>query len=213
MLVDTGGASSIRKRVSTPAPVDVERWDDEPEDFLFQEEEVVPPVDTSLSLSLDRLALPERREWGAAYAPPPPEPEMQMPIAPDSLRAGANEYGISGATGLAKYRGSSPYGLQPQMWSALSRANAAMKAAGLGTFKITDGFRSLEAQKRLKQTKPRLAATPGRSIHGIGYAADLQLTKKQAEWLRVNGARYGLFAGAGFKREPWHWQLLPSLAR
>jgi len=124
---------------------------------------------------------------------------------------GAAAYGIKGPTGLDKYRGSAPYGLQPKMYSALSAAMKAMQAAGLGGFGITDGFRELAAQYDVKKRKPGLAATPGTSIHGTGYAADLDLTSAQAEWLRKNGARFGLYAPI-YKREKWHWELLPSLA-
>jgi len=84
-----------------------------------------------------------------------------------------------------------------------------MKAAGLGTFSITDGFRSYAAQVDVKRRKPNLAATPGRSIHGLGLAADIKATRAQKEWLHKNGARFGLYAPI-FKKEDWHFQLLPS---
>jgi hypothetical protein len=134
---------------------------------------------------------------------------------------GAAAYGIKGVTGLAQYKGSAPYGLQPKMYSALTAAMKAMQAAGLGGFGITDGFRALgspgDGAKRnpysqygTKARKGGLAATPGTSIHGTGYAADLDLTKAQAEWLRKNGARFGIYAPI-YKKERWHWEYLPNL--
>ena len=122
---------------------------------------------------------------------------------------GISAYGYKGKTGLDNLRGAAPYGLQTPMWQALSRANAAMKAAGMGTFSITDGFRSYAAQVDVKRRKPNLAATPGRSIHGLGLAVDIKATRAQKEWLHKNGARFGLYAPI-FKKEDWHFQLLPS---
>ena len=89
----------------------------------------------------------------------------------------------------------------------LGAANAAMKASGLGTFTITDGWRSYAAQVEAKRKKGRLAATPGRSVHGIGMAADLGLTRRQFEWLKENGARFGL---QNLPSESWHWQFSAS---
>jgi len=93
------------------------------------------------------------------------------------------------------------------MWNALNRANAALSSAGLGKFGITDGWRSYESQVALKKKKPKLAATAGRSVHGLGLAADLRLTNAQYQWLLKNGASYGL---VNLPSESWHWQLAPS---
>jgi LAS superfamily LD-carboxypeptidase LdcB len=48
-----------------------------------------------------------------------------------------------------------------------------------------------------------MAATPGRSQHGLGLAADLSLSKSQQKWLEANGAKYGIRRLAS---ESWHWQ-------
>jgi zinc D-Ala-D-Ala carboxypeptidase len=117
---------------------------------------------------------------------------------------GPERYGVNGTTGLSNQRGSAKYGLQPQFWSALGQANAAMRAAGLGTFGITDGFRSYSAQVATKKAKGSLAATPGHSVHGIGLAADLSLTSRQLRWLKANGGKYGLI---NLPSESWHWQM------
>lgn len=123
---------------------------------------------------------------------------------------GVSAYGWQGNTGMGNTRGKSPYGFQSPMWQALTRANEAMKADLGRGFSITDGWRSYQAQVDLKKKKPGLAATPGRSIHGLGLAADLNLDSKQKAWMRKNAARYGLYAPI-FGKEPWHWQLQPNL--
>ena len=122
---------------------------------------------------------------------------------------GADAYGVGKGqkTGLAHQKGSAPYGLQSPFWNALQRANADMKKAGLGTFGITDGWRSYAAQVAVKKKKGSLAATPGRSVHGLGFAADLRLSKKQLRWLEQNGHRYGI---ARLPSESWHWQYTPK---
>lgn len=223
-----------KARLSTPYPVDVPRWDDREVDNIFAAKElsktiakpqpVREPEPSALSLPGLGLGLARSDEWvdasramqgriAAAHAPEPEQTGVNQSGSPVAVPSGGgiSAYGYKGTTGLDHLRGSAPYGFQPEMWSALSKANAAMKAAGLGTFSVTDGFRSYAQQVDVKRRKPNLAATPGRSIHGLGLAADLKLTKAQQEWLRRNGTRYGLYPAAGFSREPWHWQLLPSL--
>ena len=46
------------------------------------------------------------------------------------------------------------------------------------------------------------AATPGQSLQGLGYAADLGPSTSY-EWITANAARFGLWHGASFG-EPWH---------
>lgn len=81
------------------------------------------------------------------------------------------------------------------------------------------GYRCLEEQRRQKQIwtargKPENAATPGRSNHGFGVAADINRHRPGAlEWLQKNAPRFGMDhpwwagspKGAAFGREPWHW--------
>ena len=124
-------------------------------------------------------------------------------------------YGFTGTSGVQGTKGSAPYGLQAPFWAALQSAFADMKKAGLGTPGITDGWRSYAGQVAAKRKwtargKPKNAATPGRSVHGIGLAADLSLTRAQFDWLKRNGARYGLW---NLPSESWHWQLDPRAWR
>jgi LAS superfamily LD-carboxypeptidase LdcB len=92
-------------------------------------------------------------------------------------------------------------------WQALQTADRLMRQKGYGPLSVTDGFRSYAAQVDVKRRKPNLAATPGRSVHGIGYAADLKLSSAQQRWLEKNGAKYGLYRPISY--EPWHWQYKP----
>ena len=123
---------------------------------------------------------------------------------------GPSAYGYHGQTGLDSNKGTAKYGFQQVMWEALQRANAGMKAAGLGSFGITDGFRSLAGQYDVKRRKPGLAATPGRSVHGLGLAADLKLTGAQQQWLESHAKQLGLMR---LPSEAWHWQLTPQAYR
>lgn len=125
----------------------------------------------------------------------------------DDTGYGLDAYGFS-ESGRAEQRGSAAFGLRPVFWKALSAANAEMKSAGLGTFGITSGYRSLPEQVKLKQKEGDRAADAGDSVHGVGLAADLRLSKKQAEWLEVNKQRLGLVT---FPSEAWHVQLDPRL--
>ena len=187
-------------------------------DDLFTPGYFEQPRPAPLGMSLGRLGLslapasqwtsmtPEPEYVPAEYASPgPSQPSSGTVSRTGGLGLGA--YGFSGRSGLAEHKGSSPYGLQTQMWSALNRAQAALKAAGLGQFGITDGWRSYESQVALKKKKPTLAATAGRSVHGLGLAADLRLTNAQYQWLLKNGAQYNL---VNLPSENWHWQYNPA---
>lgn len=169
----------------------------------------------NLSLGLPRLSLsaPLPVNTASEYTSPTASAPTTSPAPTGAYTGGStgsyglSAYGFSGNSGGAGTKGTAKYGFQPQMWSALQAANSAMAKAGLGTFSITDGWRSYEAQVDLKKRKPTLAAKPGTSVHGLGLAADLGLTDKQFKWLKQNGAKYGL---VNLPSESWHWQLAPS---
>lgn len=187
-------------RLSTPEPLDVPRWDDA----------VPETVPTSLptlglSLGLPRLSLDNLRNFTTTQASEPTETAKVGAGTAATKQGGSGAY--KGTTGLPEQRGSAPYGFQPNMWADLGAMNAAMKAAGLGTFTITDGWRSYDAQVALKKKKPGLAARPGTSRHGLGIAADLGLTSRQAKWVRQNANRFGLNVPMPSK-EPWHLEAL-----
>lgn len=121
---------------------------------------------------------------------------------------GKSAYGFKNIiTGQAAHRGSAPYGLQPVMWNALQAIFKDMEKAGVGKPAINGGFRSYEQQVKLKKAKPTLAATAGNSVHGLGLAVDLTLSKSQLRYMEQNGYRYGL---ARLPSESWHWQIMPE---
>lgn len=168
------------------------------------------------TLGLSKMELGKTEDWRPKAAPTYTPGKVQnvggtAPSGSGGTKSGGlglSAYGFTGNSGQASQRGSAAFGFQPPMWAALQAANAAMKAAGLGTFGITDGWRSYDAQVALKAKKPTLAATPGRSVHGVGLAADLRLSNKQLQWLYKNGKNYGL---VNLPSESWHWQMSPSL--
>jgi len=134
-------------------------------------------------------------------------------------------YGVPSGikTGQPWMKGTGTHGSHIEFDAAFrAAANAAKKdghivfmGPGAGT------FRSYEYQVTLKQQKPTLAATPGKSIHGIGYATDIVgkensggtgASKAAKQWLRTNGGRFGIFAPIWTSMgEDWHWQLHPDL--
>jgi len=85
-------------------------------------------------------------------------------------------------------------------------------AAGAGIdLTCTDSYRTLAQQIQLKQLKPAWSATPGRSIHGWGFAVDVSIGRPPKPfgasvlaWLQENGPPNGWFLGRP-KDEPWHW--------
>ena len=100
--------------------------------------------------------------------------------------------------------------LHPSAAAAFAELRAAAKAAGID-LSCTDSYRSIEEQIDLKNRKPNLSATPGKSVHGWGFAVDLSLGlppkafgNSVSEWLKSNAADYGWYLGRP-KDEPWHW--------
>lgn len=81
---------------------------------------------------------------------------------------------------------------------------------------VTDSYRPLGEQQRLKREKPNLAATPGTSNHGWGLAVDLcgginSFGTEQHNWMRANSQRFGWFhpewaQQGGSLPEAWHWE-------
>jgi len=85
---------------------------------------------------------------------------------------------------------------------------------------MTDSYRSLELQIRVKATKGWLAATPGTSNHGWGLAVDLgypisTFTSAEHAWMRVHAPDYGWdnpswARSTGSKPEPWHFEFFAA---
>ncbi len=81
---------------------------------------------------------------------------------------------------------------------------------------VTDSYRSYAEQQAVKENKPGLAATPGRSNHGWGVATDLcddiqRFGTPTHQWMQDNSMRFGWFhpdwaEPTGSLPEPWHWE-------
>jgi D-alanyl-D-alanine carboxypeptidase len=81
---------------------------------------------------------------------------------------------------------------------------------------VTDAYRSYAEQVAVKAARPGLAATPGRSQHGLGLAVDLcggvqSFASPAHLWMKRNAPLYGWFHPAwaepsGSMPEPWHWE-------
>lgn len=96
---------------------------------------------------------------------------------------------------------------------ALRAAFLTALGSGLG---VTDGYRSFFDQVVVKAKKPLLAATPGKSNHGLGTALDLgsgvnTFGSREHLWMRANAPAFGWFhplwaRQGGSKPEAWHWE-------
>ncbi|WP_435300548.1 D-alanyl-D-alanine carboxypeptidase family protein [Timonella sp. A28] len=102
--------------------------------------------------------------------------------------------------------------LQAEAASAFSALNEAFKDRFGHNMCMTDGYRNLSTQYVLKRQKGGLAATPGTSNHGWGYAVDLCPNSYQSaekwQWMMTNAKTYGweLPGWASRSYEPWHWE-------
>jgi D-alanyl-D-alanine carboxypeptidase len=100
--------------------------------------------------------------------------------------------------------------------AAFDAMSSAFRAA-LGTpLCVTDSYRDYATQVQVFKTKPNLAATPGRSQHGLGRAVDLcggiqSYGTLPYNWLKQNSLTYGFThpdwaEPDGTRPEPWHWE-------
>lgn len=93
--------------------------------------------------------------------------------------------------------------------------NEAYKAHFGQNIFVTDAYRDLAEQYRVKADKGSLAAKPGTSNHGWALATDLGVgggfSSEQYKWLSTNGPQYGWHnpdwaRPNGSKPEPWHFE-------
>ena len=94
--------------------------------------------------------------------------------------------------------------------AAFAQLRALAAEAGID-LTCTDSYRTLEQQIELKRLKPDWSATPGRSVHGWGFAVDVSVGRPPKafgasvlQWLKENGPPNGWHLGRP-KDEPWHW--------
>jgi hypothetical protein len=106
--------------------------------------------------------------------------------------------------------------LDPDLLAALRKAATAAADDGVELF-VNSGWRSPEYQDRLRrkavakygseEEAARWVATPEKSIHVAGGAADIG-PPASAAWLSKHGAAYGLCQI--YRNEPWHYELRPE---
>ena len=101
---------------------------------------------------------------------------------------------------------------------ALAKLNIAYKQHFGKNICLTDSYRTLASQVRLRSVKPGLAAVPGTSEHGWGLAVDLCDGVERGsgnvryQWLRDNAPAYGwenpdwALPGGSGPQEAWHWE-------
>jgi hypothetical protein len=105
---------------------------------------------------------------------------------------------------------------------AIAKLNLAYQQHFGHTMCVSDAYRSLGAQYRIKAERGSFAARPGTSEHGWGLAVDLCDGVEQGssslsyQWMRANATRYGwqnpdwALPGGSGPREPWHWEYFPG---
>ncbi len=98
---------------------------------------------------------------------------------------------------------------------AFAELNAAFSARFGRSLCLSSGYRTLAQQNAVKAVRGGLAASPGKSNHGLGLAVDLcsqETAGAPWQWLNENGPAFGWDnpswarpGGAG-PYERWHWE-------
>ncbi|MCL1801295.1 MAG: M15 family metallopeptidase [Promicromonosporaceae bacterium] len=101
---------------------------------------------------------------------------------------------------------------------ALTHLNEAFKAEFGHDLPITSSYRTFAGQVQLALSRPRLAATPGTSMHGWGLAVDFggriaSASSAEYQWLLANAPYFGWenprwAQQGGSKPEPWHFEFM-----
>ncbi len=121
---------------------------------------------------------------------------------------------------LCPLDGAPGHALRADAAAAFNRLTAAALADRGGRLCVNDSYRSYAGQISVFRRKPRLAAVPGTSRHGLGVAVDLgcggeRFGSSTYRWLKANARRYGWVhpgwaePGGGLP-EPWHWEYVGS---
>lgn len=136
--------------------------------------------------------------------------------AAGTVRSGNGQLGASELCDLEWAPGHSQ---QAEAATALTALNDAFRVRFGQDMCLTSSYRTISSQHRLASTKPGLAATPGRSMHGWGLAIDFcpntYSSAAQWNWLKANGPIFGYDNPAWARRggsgayEPWHWEYFP----
>ena len=182
---------------------------------------------TSNSGSRSSVPSPSRSNTSPPPAPsasprvtPPSAPAPSTPASPNATPVTGTPPPQTGAPiDLQKYSYKDPShvkGFNPDFASKLGPFLAAAEQAGV-PIRITSGFRPYERQKQLfaeavkkygsEKAARKWVAPPGKSNHGRGVAADLDIAKPSAAqtWAHANAARFGLQFPMSW--EPWHIEI------
>ncbi len=153
-------------------------------------------------------------QQAAAFPGVPPTTASTGGCQPPGLYGGVN--GFLPDEALCPLQQAPGHRLQTAAARGYDALSAARKAATGAPLCLTDSYRSYAEQVDVFRRKPGLAATPGRSQHGLGLAVDLcggvQTFGSEAHaWMLLNAAQFGwmhpAWAGpGGSKPEPWHWE-------
>ncbi|MCG2798256.1 MAG: M15 family metallopeptidase [Cellulomonas sp.] len=104
---------------------------------------------------------------------------------------------------------------------ALAQLNQAFVIQFGADLCLSSGYRTLAQQRAVKAQKGGLAATPGKSNHGLGLAVDFctsETTGARWTWLNANGPTYGIEnpdwakPGGSGPHERWHWEFTAAVA-
>ncbi len=120
------------------------------------------------------------------------------------------------ASALCPIQGHPGEMMRPAAARGLNALKKAYEADLREPFCITDTYRPYSEQVIVARQSPGLAATPGRSKHGIGLAVDLcggveNFGTRQHLWMKQHAPMFGFFhpdwaAPNGSMPEPWHWE-------
>ena len=114
--------------------------------------------------------------------------------------------------------------LVPDAAASLNRLAIAFEAHFGKPLYLSDAYRTLAEQKRLKITKGAYAASPGTSNHGWGLAIDMASRinvdgSDEHRWMEAYGPYYGWinpwwaenYIPRDGQHEPWHWEFHSNL--
>lgn len=103
--------------------------------------------------------------------------------------------------------------LQPDAALAFSEMSDAFEARFGRPMRVSSAYRSYGEQLSVRSVKGGMAATPGKSNHGWGYAIDFSSSTYSSsaewQWLQANANSFGWFNpdwAKSSKYEPWHWE-------
>lgn len=133
-----------------------------------------------------------------------------------STRGFAN--GFLDRSALCPLDGAPGHALRADAAAAFNRMTATALADRGSRLCVNDSYRSYAGQVSMFRRKPRLAAVPGTSRHGLGIAVDLgcgaeRFGSSTYRWLKANAPRFGWVHPAwaepgGALPEPWHWEFV-----